>query len=413
MAASKPASPNPTSGGSSPRPAQPPAGKSRLGRGLSSLIHVSIDDPAASVSPPAPSALEPAQPHEPTSAHAAPPLPTTAHAAPPLPTSPAGPSNAAAPPPPQHGPAHRTSSTPSDVPAISEASAGPPPEASAGGTAAGHPLRVPVAAISPNPHQPRRTFDMAELAELAQSIRSNGIIQPLVVKPLRPSGDGPRRYELIAGERRWRAAQMAGLTEVPVVLQDADGWTQAQLALVENIQRSELPALERATAYKTLLRELGLTQSELATRLGEDRSVIANHLRLLELPEAVRQMLSAGELSFGHAKLLAGVSDAAEQERLARLVVAQGLSVRNLERILLSVAAVPTSPADNARSESAKAGRAAHYAQLERTISAELGMRVQLRANKGKGKLTIHFATLEQFDELMEKLGVDVRDATD
>lgn len=342
-------------------------GRSRLGRGLSSLIQVSLPEP-----PPA-AADQPA---------AGGPAPHSAPAA-------AG-----------HG---------SDAPVhAAHGEAAPPPPAS---VPTGQPLRIPIDHITPNPHQPRRTFDMAQLAELAQSIRVNGIIQPLVVKPLADAG-GERRYELIAGERRWRAARMAGLSEVPAVLQEVDGWTQAQLALVENIQRSDLPVLERAAAYRTLLRELGLTQAELASRLGEDRSVIANHLRLLELPEGVQQLLAAGELSFGHAKLIAGVADPAEQVRLARLVVSQGLSVRNLERVIQSASVTPPAGAADA-GDKAKLGREAHYARLEKTISAELGMRVQLRANKGKGKITIHFATLEQFDELMEKLGVDVRDDAD
>lgn len=323
--------------GSNP-PAATPA-RSRLGRGLSSLIHVSVPDTA----------------------------PTAADATP-------------------------------QVAGIPESVAVP----------VGTPLRVPIGHLAPNPHQPRRTFDMPQLAELAASIKANGIIQPLVV---RPAGvvDGHRRFELIAGERRWRAAQMAGLPDVPVVIMDVDGFSQAQMALVENIQRQDLPILERAAAYKSLMTQLGLTQAELAGRLGEDRSAIANYLRLLELPEPVRKLVASGDLTLGHAKLLAGVTDILEQERLAKLVVAQGLSVRNLERAILASAVKPAAekpvPAD-----SAQAGRAAYYAKLEKTISSGLGMRVQLRAGKGKGKLTIHYATLDQFDQLMEKLGVEVHD---
>jgi ParB family transcriptional regulator, chromosome partitioning protein len=257
----------------------------------------------------------------------------------------------------------------------------------------GEPLLVPIGSIRPNPHQPRKTMNDASIAELSASVKTSGIIQPLV---LRRTKDG---FELIAGERRLRAAKLAGLTEVPAVIRDVDGFTQAQMALVENIQREDLNPIERAQGYRILMDQLGLTQVELAGRMGEDRSSIANYLRLLDLSEGVRNMIRDGRLSLGHAKLLAGVPDPTEQLRLAGIVIAQGLSVRNLER-LLQTSAQPTTVRKPASSP-------AHIQDLEKTLARQLGMRVEVRsAAKGKGKLVVHYGSLDQFDDLLQKLGV-------
>lgn len=253
---------------------------------------------------------------------------------------------------------------------------------------------LPVAQVKANPHQPRREFDELALKELAASLKTNGVIQPIVV---RKAGDG---YELIAGERRLRAAKLAGLETVPAIVKDVDGLTQAQLALVENIQRENLNPIDRAEAYKVLLDQMGLSHAELALRLGEDRSSISNHLRLLELAVPVRELLRSGKLSLGHAKVLAGVADVLEQERLGKLVVEQGLSVRNLETVLQGkpAAAKPT-----------KAPASAHIRNLEKSLSGQLGMRVAVRSKaNGKGTLVINYSNLDQFDELMGRLGVKV-----
>jgi ParB family chromosome partitioning protein len=256
----------------------------------------------------------------------------------------------------------------------------------------GKPLMLSVDQIRPNPHQPRKTFNEASIAELAASLKTSGIIQPLVV---RKNGEG---YELIAGQRRWEAAKRAGLTEVPAVVRDVDSYTQAQMALVENIQREDLNPIERAQGYKSLIDQLGLTQAELAARMGEDRSSIANFLRLLELPEAVRGMVRDGRLSLGHAKIIAGVSDIIEQQRLAEMVVAQELTVRNLERVIQDR---PT-----AVSEKNSSGPSAHILDLEKSLSRQLGMRVQVRSSKkGRGRLVLHYTSLDQFDDILQKLG--------
>lgn len=258
----------------------------------------------------------------------------------------------------------------------------------------GKPLEIPLDAVVPNPHQPRRQMNEPAIAELAGSLKATGIIQPIVV---RKSGE---QYQLIAGERRWRAAKLAGLPTISAIVRDVDSFTQAQMALVENIQRENLNPMDRAQAYRTLMNQLGLTQAELAGRMGEDRSSVANHLRLLDLAEPVQAIVSDGRLSLGHAKLLAGVSDILEQERLANVVLSQGLSVRNLERMLQEGTQRTKAPEPAAPS--------AHLQDLEKSLSRQLGLRVQLRAGakKGRGKMILHYATLDQFDELMNRLGV-------
>lgn len=258
-------------------------------------------------------------------------------------------------------------------------------------------LEVPLGKLSANPHQPRRTFDQTALQSLADSIKATGLIQPVVA---RATDDGS--YELIAGERRWRAAKLAGLELIPVLLRNADPVMQAQMALVENIQRQDLNPIERAAAYKALLDNLGLTQAELADRLGEDRTVIGHHLRLLDLAPPVQEKLLDGQLSMSHAKLLAGVAHHAEQTRLADLVLSQDLNVRNLQRLI--DAPPPGQPAAAPKAPSTSA----HIADLEKQISRHLGLRVQLKAKPGKkqGRLVLHYASLDQFDDLLNKLGI-------
>jgi ParB family chromosome partitioning protein len=254
--------------------------------------------------------------------------------------------------------------------------------------------QIPLELIVPNPHQPRRTFDEGNLAELAASLKSTGLIQPILV---RKAGDG---YQLIAGERRWRAAKIAGLAAIPAIVRETDSATQAQMALVENIQREDLNPLDRAQSYRSLMDQLGLTQAELAGRLGEDRSGIANHLRLLALVEPVKEMVRSGRISFGHAKLLAGVEDMLEQQRLAELTLSGDLSVRQLEQLLQS-------PADMVSAENRPSGPSPHIRDLEQSLSRQLGMRVQVRTRgkKGAGQLMIHYSSLDQFDELLTRLG--------
>ena len=253
-------------------------------------------------------------------------------------------------------------------------------------------FHVELSQVTVNPHQPRRSFDETALQGLAESLKVAGLIQPIVVRAV---GAG---YELVAGERRWRAAQLAGLTRLPALLRRVDPAEQAQLALIENTQRADLNPIERAMAYDNLLRHLGLTQEQLALRLGEDRSTLANHLRLLDLCEPVRKHVAGGALSLGHAKLLAGVHDLLLQQQLGDRAVAQHLSVRNLEQLI----------ADARVSRPTAAPPTAHLADLEQRLSRDLQMRVQVRqaGKKGRGRLIIHYGSLDQFDDLIGKLGL-------
>jgi ParB family chromosome partitioning protein len=277
--------------------------------------------------------------------------------------------------------------------ATSTSVASPPPTADLPGIRV---LEIPLDQLSANPHQPRRSFEETSLKALADSLRTTGVIQPVAA---RATEDGA--YELIAGERRWRAAKLAGLTTIPAIIRTADPVLQAQMALIENIQREDLNPIDRASAYKALLDNLGLTQAELADRLGEDRTVIGHHLRLLDLAPPVQEMVLQGRLSLSHARMLAGVTYHAEQVRLAGLVVSQDLNVRNLERLINAPpgADEPVKP---------KPSPSAHIADVEKSISRHLGLRVQLRTKPGKkqGTLVLHYASLDQFDELLNRLGI-------
>jgi ParB family chromosome partitioning protein len=286
-----------------------------------------------------------------------------------------------------------------------------PPDVSAAPAPGVRVADIPLSAIVPNPHQPRRQFNEASLNELAASMKSAGLIQPVIVRPARdgqgPTTDGPT-FQLIAGERRWRAARLAGLSVVPALIRDVDTVTQAQMALIENIQREDLNPIDRALAYNTLLKQLGLTQAELAGRLGEDRTTVTHFCRLLELPQPVQELIHDGRLTLGHAKLLAGITDPAAQTRLAQLAVEQNLSVRNLERLVQDPAAEPSPPAKAPEPPKASA----HLQQLERSLSRQLNLRVQIRSSnrKGHGRLVLHYSSLDQFDDLMGRLGVRVDD---
>jgi ParB family chromosome partitioning protein len=264
------------------------------------------------------------------------------------------------------------------------------------------PQEISLNAITPNPHQPRREMNEPSIQALAASIKSTGLVQPIIVRRLPGSPATEPKYQLIAGERRWRAAKAANLQTIPAIVREVDSFAQAQMALVENIQREDLNPIDRAQAYRTLMDQLGITQAELATRLGEERSTIANYLRLLDLSPFVIEMVRANHLSLGHGKLLASVTDPARQQELAQLVLAQELSVRNLERIIEAPSTEPKPAAAPSKEPSA------HIRDLEKTITSSLGMRVQLRAGgqKGKGRLVIYYANLDQFDQLLERLGV-------
>jgi len=240
--------------------------------------------------------------------------------------------------------------------------------------------------------QPRRRFDDTELAELAQSIRERGILQPILVRPAAEPG----MFEIVAGERRWRAAQLARLHAVPVLVHELDDAAVLAAALIENLQRQDLTALEEAQAYRRLCEQFGQTAEQVAELVGKSRSHVANTLRLLHLPEPVKALLQSGSLTAGHARaLLAAPSPAA----LAELVVARGLNVRQTERLAQATPPSPPAPAPQ------PATGDADTAALERRISASLGLKAVLRHRGTKGgQLRIRYRTLEQLDELTRRL---------
>jgi ParB family chromosome partitioning protein len=258
-------------------------------------------------------------------------------------------------------------------------------------------LEVDIDLLSPNEQQPRLHMDDARLEELTQSIRSNGIIQPILV---RREGQG---YRIIAGERRWRAAQRAGLHKVPVVVRElTQGDKQTlELALVENLQRENLNPVDEALAYQRLVNEFAMTQDQIAAAVGKDRSSVANFMRLLKLPDEVRGDLSAGALSTGHARALLALPDAATQRRAAREVVSRALSVRETEAFVKKLLAQSTS-----RQGSAAVARAkdVHTRAAEDRLRFALGTKVQIVRRRQGGRIEIEFTSENELNRLFERL---------
>lgn len=254
--------------------------------------------------------------------------------------------------------------------------------------------RIPIEFVARNPRNPRRTFDESELQDLASSIRQHGIVQPVVVRTI-----ADERYEIIAGERRWRAAQLAGFTDIPVIVRDVDDRTALEIAIVENVQRSDLNPLEEALGYDQLIAEHGYTQNDLGEIIGKSRSHVANSLRLLKLPEPVRDMLSSGTLSAGHARALIPTSDPVA---LARSIVAKGLSVRDTERLAQNDIRAQSDP--NYGKPSPKEEKDADTLALERTLSDSLGLDVTVNHKVSGGQLRISYKTLDQLEEICRLL---------
>ncbi len=271
------------------------------------------------------------------------------------------------------------------------------PVGGTGGFRPGGLQTVPIEAVRPSPLQPRRRFADEELDELAQSIREKGIIQPLLVRPVAvaaadPGAGSGAGFELVAGERRWRAAQRVGLHEVPVIVRPLGDSEVVEIALVENLQREDLSPLEEAEAYSRLVREFGRSQAGLAAALGKSRSHVANTLRLLSLPAPVRRHLEEGALSAGHARALVGAPDPAA---LAAEIVRRGLNVRATESLVRRRATQPRRPLR---------GPDADTAALERELALALGLRVTLARKRRGGSLTLHYTSLDQLDRLLALL---------
>lgn len=262
-------------------------------------------------------------------------------------------------------------------------------------------FRAPIEDIYPSPEQPRKRFAEHELEELAASIRAHGVIQPLIVRA-RPARDGGGYY-LIAGERRWRASQKAGLHDVPVVVQDVEPTEAFERALVENLQRSDLNPIEEAEAFHRLIDEYGHTQEQVASRVGKERSTVANALRLLKLPPSVRQLVEDSKLSMGHARALLGLESINDIEVAARTVVAKGLSVRATEELVRNRAGGAKATA--AARPTARPKTAA-VRDLEERLTRSLGSRTSLvEDRKGKGGLIqLRYADLDDLDRILERL---------
>ena len=254
--------------------------------------------------------------------------------------------------------------------------------------------KLKTALIDPKSGQPRKNFDSDALSELADSIATHGVLQPILV---RETGSG--RFQIIAGERRWRAAKLAGLTEIPAVVLDRDDLAAAEIALVENVQREDLNPIEEAGAFRSLSEEFGLTQEDLSRRVGKSRSYIANATRLLELPDDVKDLVSAGRLSAGHARTLLGLRDRAMIAPLAKQCVAAGISVRDLEQLVKRA----NRPIRETPDEPPKF-KVDYVAELERKMTSDLGRRVKISA-KGKQKtLTLFFEDNEDLDALLRRI---------
>ncbi|MEM1097330.1 MAG: ParB/RepB/Spo0J family partition protein [Planctomycetota bacterium] len=287
--------------------------------------------------------------------------------------------------------------------------------------------------VSPNPHQPRQEFDQDKLAELTESIRTHGVMQPVVVRPRRGLGRAVEGYELIAGERRWRAAQIAGLPALPAIVRELDDEASAELALVENLQREDLNPIERAEALHALHTQFGLTHEQIGEKVGLKRSSVSNLLRLLELGPAIRQQVALGTLTMGHARALLGATSLKVEDRALRVIeVMDGITVRQAEELIRYENAieageeaeppawhpdcsgqtiemnVPRGTPSVNPSVGPDANKSEWIRDLERQMSETLTTKVTIRPSrkKGSGQVTIHYHSLEDFDGLLDRLGV-------
>ncbi|MCX2724826.1 ParB/RepB/Spo0J family partition protein [Roseibium salinum] len=263
--------------------------------------------------------------------------------------------------------------------------------------------RVPIEHLEPNPRNPRKTFTEKDLMDLAESLKSKGIVQPILV---RPAAGKENRFEIIAGERRWRAAQKAGLHEAPIIIREVTDQEALELAIIENVQRADLNPIEEAMGYEQLTAEFSYSQGELAKVIGKSRSHVANTMRLLKLPNSVKDYLAEGLLTAGHARALITVDDPAA---LAELIVERGLTVRDAEKISQDPEALAR--LKGAKTQSEKPQKDADTKALEKRLSDSLGLKVIVGHKPGKesGDLKIKYTSLEQLDEICRKLGVETR----
>jgi ParB family chromosome partitioning protein len=271
--------------------------------------------------------------------------------------------------------------------------AGAEPAAERGGRAQ---RRVPVAFLKPNPRNPRRMFSETELDELATSIRERGIIQPIVVRTARGSADS---FEIIAGERRWRAAQRAGLHDVPIIVHEASDSESLELAIIENVQRADLNPLEEAMGYQSLADQYRYSQDEIAKTVGKSRSHVANTLRLLKLPASIKQYIDAGKLTAGHARALIGLPEA-KAEAMARDIVERGLNVRDVE----TLSQQHQGAGATAKKSGSPAAKNVNTVALEKRLSDALGLKVTIDHRGDAGVVHIKYRGLDQLDDVVDRL---------
>lgn len=259
---------------------------------------------------------------------------------------------------------------------------------------AGKAVTLPIDEVQPNKEQPRKQFDDEALSELSASIAQHGVLQPLLVRPMAGGG-----YQIVAGERRWRASRMAGLTEVPAVIRELDDKEAAELALIENLQREDLNPMEEALGYQTLMQSYGLTQEETAKIVNKSRPAVANALRLLKLPESVSQLVAAGTLSAGHARAILSFETPEQQLEMADLVIKKDASVRELERLAKAAkqGKKPDKPATAFRRDS-------FYDEVELALSEQLGRKVKVASGEKSGTLILEFYGKDDLQELANKL---------
>lgn len=253
-------------------------------------------------------------------------------------------------------------------------------------------LTIPLHQITPNRHQPRKDFDPEGMEDLVRSVKDRGVIQPILVR------ESQGRFELIAGERRWRAAQHVGIAEIPAIVRKVSDQDSLELALIENIQREDLNAMESAEAYEQLIKEFGLTQEEIAFKVGKSRSSVANILRLLSLPQEIQGYIREERLTTGHAKALLSLTTRTQQVAAAREMIHRGLSVRDGEKLVASVSS------GRKRRRSAKGIRDVHLVAVEEALKKSLGTKVRLRDRQGKGKIEIEYYSQKERERLIEML---------
>ena len=268
-------------------------------------------------------------------------------------------------------------------------------------TGDGGTVTLRVSEIEPNRDQPRRYFDESALAELADSIRQHGVLQPLVVRPLAGGG-----YQIIAGERRWRACRMAGVSEVPAVVREMTDVEAMEIALIENLQREDLNIMEEAAGYRTLMEEHGMTQDQVASRVGKSRPVVANALRLLNLPQEVAQMVREGRLSAGHARALLSIGDASLQKEIAARAAEGAVTVRDIERMGKSAKAQQSENHLAGEQQALAQARTqdSFYREVELALTQELGRKATVHLSRGKGMLQLEFYSKEDLQNLVRML---------